>query len=130
MAGSLVREAWKSMAATADTAQLRLATSACNTCELACERRATVQALEHLLHEAVGHAPAGSTIEVKGRRRGAARSIEIRAGGHRQAGETVGPGSLRVILARLLLQTQGAALSTSVDLAGSWSATIEFASRS
>jgi signal transduction histidine kinase len=129
MAGSLVREAWKSVAAAVEPADLRLTTTACNACELTCERRAVVQAFEHLLREAATHAPAGSTIEVKGRRRGSARSIELRVSGYKAPAEAVGPGSLRVILARLLLGTQGATLTTTVDLADCWSALIEFTPR-
>ena len=79
-AGSLVREAWKGTGV-AEAGELRLATTACNTCEIVCERRATLQALEHLLREAAGRAPAGTTIEVKGRRRGAVRSLDIRVAG-------------------------------------------------
>jgi signal transduction histidine kinase len=128
MAGSLVREAWKATGLT-EANDLRLTTTACNTCEIACERRATVQALEHLLGEAAGHAPAGTSIEVKGRRRGAARSIDIRVSGQRSGKEAIGPGSLRVILARLLLETQGAALTAGLDEAGGWSAVVEFGAR-
>jgi signal transduction histidine kinase len=129
MAGSLVREAWKATGIGTGTGQLRLATTACNSNEILCERRATGQALEHLLREAGSHAPAGSTVEVKGRRRGSARSLEIRVAGHSNGREAAGPGSLRVILARLLLETQGATLASNVDLAGCWSATIEFGPR-
>jgi signal transduction histidine kinase len=127
-AGSLVREAWKG-AGVAEPGELRLATTACNTCEIVCERRATLQALEHLLREAAGHAPAGTTIEVRGRRRGAMRSLDIRVAGQRPGVETAGPGSLRVILARLLLETQGARLATGTDATGGWSAVVEFGAR-
>jgi two-component system cell cycle sensor histidine kinase PleC len=128
MAGSLVREAWKATGL-AESSDLRLTTTACNTSEIVCERRATVQALEHLLREAAGHAPAGSSIEVKGRRRGAVRSLDIRVAGQRPGMETVGPGSLRIILARLLLETQGATLTAGIDEAGGWSAVVEFSAR-
>jgi len=128
MAGPLVREAWKA-AGVAEAGELRLTTSACNTCEITCERRATLQALEHLLREAAGHAPAASTIEVKGRRRGAVRSLELRVAGHGTATEASGPGNLRVILARLLLDTQGASLTASIDETGCWSAVVEFGAR-
>ena len=128
MAGSLVREAWKATGV-AEASELRLTTSACNTCEIVCERRATVQALEHLLREAAGHAPAGTTVEVKGRRRGGARSLEVRVAGQRAGVEMAGPGSLRVILARLLLETQGATLTSAIDETGCWSATVEFGAR-
>ena len=127
-AGCLVREAWKG-AGIAEAGELRLATTGCSTCEIVCERRATLQALEHLLREAAGRAPAGTTIEVKGRRRGAVRSLDIRVTGPSAAVETVGPGSLRVILARLLLETQGASLAAGSDETGCWSAVVEFGAR-
>jgi len=127
-AGCLVREAWKG-AGIAEAGELRLATTGCSTCEIVCERRATLQALEHLLREAAGRAPAGTTIEVKGRRRGAVRSLDIRVTGPSAAVETVGPGSLRVILARLLLETQGASLAAGIDDTGCWSAAVEFGAR-
>jgi signal transduction histidine kinase len=127
-AGSLVREAWKG-AGIAEARELRLATTGCNTCEIVCERRATLQTLEHLLREAAGHAPAGTSIEVKGRRRGAVRSLDIRVAGASAVAQTAGPGSLRVILARLLLETQGAALTTGIDETGCWSAVVEFGAR-
>ena len=41
----------------------------------------------------------------------------------------MGPGSLRVILARLLLETQGASLTTGIDETGCWSAVVEFGAR-
>jgi signal transduction histidine kinase len=128
MAGSLVREAWKATGV-AEASELRLTTTGCNACEIVCERRATVQALEHLLREAAGHAQAGTVIEVKGRRRGAVHSLEFRVAGQRAGAETVGPGSLRVILARLLVETQGASLATGVDETGCWSAVLEFGAR-
>ena len=127
-AGSLVREAWKGTGV-AEAGGLRLATTACNTCEIVCERRATLQALEHLLREAAGRAPAGSTIEVKGRRLGALRSLDILVAGQGADVQTVGPGSLRVILARLLLETQGASLAAGIDETGCWSAVVEFGGR-
>jgi signal transduction histidine kinase len=128
MAGPLVREAWKATGV-AEAGGLRLTTTACNTCEIVCERRASLQALEHLLREAAGHAPAGSTVEVKGRRRGAVRSLDIRVEGRSTAGETAGPGGLRVILARLLLETQGASVTTGIDETGCWTAVVEFGAR-
>lgn len=128
MAGPLLREAWKAAGA-AEASEVRLTTSACDTCEIMCERRATLQALEHLLREAAGHAAVGTTIEVKGRRRGAMRSLDIRVAGQRLGVETAGPGSLRVILARLLLETQGASLATGTDETGCWSAVVEFGAR-
>jgi signal transduction histidine kinase len=143
VAAGLVREAWA--ASGAGNSTIRLAVSNCTACDIACERRATGQALQHLLREAISRAPAGAALEVKGRRRGGARSIEIRvsSGGPEQPSASpptgagsgnAGPypaagGSLRVILARLLLEMQGATLSLWEDDAGTWSACVAFPPR-
>ena len=129
MAGSLVREAWKAtgvaeaseLRADDDVLQhvrdrLRAARHACRRWSICCARPPAT------------HRPA-PTVEVKGRRRGGARSLEIRVAGQRAGVETAGPGSLRVILARLLLETQGATLTSAVDETGCWSATVEFGAR-
>ena len=126
VASGLVREAWAARGAADST--VRLSVSNCAACDIPCERRATGQALQHLLREAIARAPAGGAIEVKGRRRGGARSIEIRVidgseqppssvldgAGQGSAGPypLAGGGSLRVMLARLLLEMQGATLSS------------------
>ena len=139
-AGGLVREAWAALGATT----VKLSVSNCAACDIPCERRATGQALRHLLREAIARAPAGGEVEVKGRRRGGARSIEIRItrGSDQAAGSILdgaakadagryplAGGSLRVMLARLLLEMQGATLSLWDDDAGFWSAYVAFPPR-
>lgn len=139
-AGGLVREAWATLGATTT----KLSVSNCAACDIPCERRATGQALRHLLREAIARAPAGGEVEVKGRRRGGARSIEIRitSGSDQAAGSILdgaakddagryplAGGSLRVMLARLLLEMQGATLSLWDDDAGFWSAYVAFPPR-
>lgn len=139
-AGGLVREAWAALGATT----VKLSVSNCAACDIPCERRATGQALRHLLREAIARAPAGGEVEVKGRRRGGARSIEIRItnGSEQSAGSILdgatnndagryplAGGSLRVMLARLLLEMQGATLSLWDDDAGFWSAYVAFPPR-
>jgi hypothetical protein len=122
IAATLVRDAWRA-AASADAAP-RLVLNTCTTCDLTCERRPTVQALEHLLREASGYAGEKGAIAVTGRRQAGRRSVEIKAarGTDRPA---VANAGLRVILARLLLEMQGATLTlTSNDAA--WTARIEF----
>jgi signal transduction histidine kinase len=144
LAGTLVQEAWETAVAGLAGDALRLSVSNCGSCQIECERRATEQALEHLLREAVARAQAGGAVEVKGRRRGGARSIEIRVAGpgtlpdlasaaqgrHDSADPHVAGGSLRVILARLLLEMQDATLSLFEDESGLWSACVAFAPRS
>ncbi|MBO0741175.1 MAG: HAMP domain-containing histidine kinase [Hyphomicrobiaceae bacterium] len=122
---ALVRDAWRG-AASAGAAP-RLVINTCTTCEVICERRPTVQALEHLLREASGHAGEKGTIVVTGRRRAGRRSLEIRATGLARPCEAANAG-LRVILARLLLEMQSATLTLTPNDAG-WTALIEFPGR-
>jgi hypothetical protein len=113
--------------------------SNCTACDIVCERRATGQALQHLLREAVARTPAGGAVEVRGRRRGGARSIEIRIVSGSGAAESsrassrpdgsleMSGSNLRVMLARLLLEMQGATLSLWDDgEAGIWYACVAF----
>ena len=115
-----------------------------------------MQALEHLFREAQGHIEDGDSIEVTGSRRGGQRSLEIRVkrapgGGH--GGQTPRPprgsdpllsvrqtqpgrkgsdplhGRLRIILARLLLEVQGAKLTCTIGEDACWTALIEFPGR-
>ena len=126
IAASLVRDAWRSATSTLGSAAPRLVLTTCATCDLTCERRPTVQALEHLLREALGQAADGGTVTVTGRRQGGRRSVEISGGSERgsdplpQAGQSDGDeaskgsdprSSLRIILARLLLEMQGASVA-------------------
>jgi signal transduction histidine kinase len=141
IASGLVRDAW----AAADGARgsASLAMSNCTACDIVCERRATGQALQHLLREAVARATADGTVEVRGRRRGGARSIEIKVTsasrdggtGHQEHGALAAASqdrpptgrNLRVILARLLLEMQGATLSLwDNGEAGIWYACVAF----
>jgi hypothetical protein len=136
LAGTLLERAWN----TAADGQPLLSVTNCSNCEIECERRATEQALEHLLREAAGRVQPGGRVVAKGRRRGSARSIELRvagpaanplhapAQGSRSQDAFVSGGSLRVILARLLLEMQGATLSLWEDENG-WAACVAFPPR-
>jgi hypothetical protein len=161
-AATLLRDAWRDARAASGTAKPRLALTTCTTCDILCERRPTVQALEHLLREAQGHIDAADCIEVTGRRRGGQRSLEMRvkrrsepfawgsdplpAKGVRPLASTVSDrrspqrkgsdplhdplhGRLRIILARLLLEVQGAKLTCTMGEDGCWAALIEFPGR-
>jgi hypothetical protein len=90
-----------------------------------CEERATAAALEHLLRESIARAPANGLVEVIGRRKGGGRSLTVRVAGA-GTGESTAPGTLRIILARLLLHTQGATLTCEAGDADGWSALIVF----
>ena len=108
MAGSLVREAWKATGV-AEASELRLTTTGCNACEIVCER---------LRDGAGAGAPAARGRRPRpGRNRHRSEGAPARGGAQPRiprgragapGAETVGPGSLRVILARLLVETQGA----------------------
>jgi signal transduction histidine kinase len=136
IASALVRDAWAATEGSRGSA--KLATSNCTACDIVCEKRATGQALQHLLREAVARTVEGGAVEVKGRRRGGARSIEIKvvdgsgdAKVRRQANPTAPASSqgsnLRLMLARLLLEMQGATLSLWDDgEAGIWYACVAF----
>ena len=123
---TLVRDAWRAVASTNGSARLVLNT--CATCDLTCERRPTVQALEHLLREASGYAGENGTVAVTGRRRAGQRSIEIKATTVDRPCAAGATAPLRVVLARLLLEMQGATLSLTADDAA-WSARIQFPGR-
>jgi hypothetical protein len=154
-AATLLRDAWRDANQASGTAKPRLALTTCTTCDILCERRPTVQALEHLLREAQGHLDAAGSIEVTGKRRGGTRSLEIRV---KRAAETWGSDPLRsglrpsetveargltpsagkgsdpharlpIILARLLLEVQGARLTCAIAEDGCWTALIEFPGR-
>ena len=143
IAASLVRDAWRSATSALGSAAPRLVLTTCATCDLTCERRPTVQALEHLLREALGQAADGGTVTVTGRRQGGRRSVEIRVERGSvgwgsdplpQAGQSDGDeaskgsdprSSLRIILARLLLEMQGASVACTTG-PEAWTARIEF----
>ena len=141
-ASALVREAWSGLGMLHGT--FKLSVTNCTACDIPCERRATVQALQHLLREAAERAAPGSTIEVKGRRRDGARSVVISVAAPGDAGEFIpsadqtdqqaypppGTISLRVMLARLLLEMQGSSLSFWEGEAQALSACIAFPPRS
>ena len=154
-ATTLLRDAWRDARPLSGPIKPRLALTTCATCDILCELRPTVQALEHLLREALGHSDAADSIEVTGRRDGGKRSLEIRARRSPEMGDGVretgvrplasagrdkcsraGKGSdplndarLRIILARLLLEVQGATLTCTMDEDQGWSALIEFPGR-
>jgi signal transduction histidine kinase len=143
IAASLLRDAWREVAAPLGGAAPRLLLAACTTCDLTCERRPTQQALEHLFREALSHGADGSAVSVTGRRQGGRRSLEMTVG---RGSETSPPASglrateqargllpstgasLRIILARLLLEMQGATFVCTTS-AETWKARIEFPGR-
>jgi signal transduction histidine kinase len=148
VATALVREAWRGAQSAARDAGARLALTTCSTCDITAERRPTVQALQHLLREALDHAAEGDVVAVKGARRAGQRSLEIRVATTAVSrlacsgalcdygrGEGSDPlradprSRLRVILARLLLEVQGASLSCAAAGDGSWSAVVVFPAR-
>jgi signal transduction histidine kinase len=127
VASTLLRDAWQAASQTSGDAKHRLALTTCTTCEILCERRPTVQALEHLCREALARMAGGGAVEVIGRRQGGRRSLEIRV---EEGGRNGHPhASLRIILARLLLEVQGASLACASEQNGAWTAVVEFPGR-
>jgi hypothetical protein len=139
-----LRDAWRAATSASGDAAPRLAITTCTTCDILCERRPTTQALEHLFRAASERISADGTIEVIGKRRGGSRGLEIRmkegsdpshqlvetgSNARRGGADPRTHASLRVILARLLLEVQGATLACQVGDDGSWAAQIEFPAR-
>lgn len=123
-AGTVVRDAWRLVG----QAGVQLDVVTCNACAFVCERRATVQALEHLLREAVRRAGSDGRIEVVGGRRASQRTLAINAypGTGAAMGSEASTGALAILLARLLLEAQGARLELTQDGHAGWSACITF----
>jgi signal transduction histidine kinase len=117
---TLLGEAWRG-AAGADAPAPVLAEAYGLT--ITCERHAMHQALEHLVRHAISLAPA-ETIKL---------TVAMQAGGNLTlrlaavcAPDTAGDGELHLIMARLLLETQGARLACARANA-LWSASIQLA---
>jgi signal transduction histidine kinase len=121
----LLREASEGLEAAAG---LRLI--GCEGFAITCERRATAQALQHLLRHAQA-LPGADRFEIMARP-DPAGGLELRAPGAGGTDKVPDKGSggapLHIILARLLLQTQGASLECS-NGDGGWSALVRFAAQ-
>jgi signal transduction histidine kinase len=138
----LLREAWE--AADDSSGEVRLALGDCGDCEIACDGRVTGQALEQLLREAIAGTPPAAAVEARVRCRSDARTIELRVrpsmlsqdwpaaalsppdSSCAESGSLVAGNGLRVVLARSLLEMQGATLRVCAGRAGLWSASIAF----
>jgi two-component system cell cycle sensor histidine kinase PleC len=142
---TLFSDAWAAAAADRGR-EFELALTDCAGCEIACDGRLTGQALEQLLREAIAGAPREAAVAARVEGRGdAPTTIEIRVLPSMRAGEPAATGALappdssctwsdpliavggmRVVLARSLLEMQGARLSVSTGQSGLWSASIDF----
>jgi signal transduction histidine kinase len=130
-AAALCKEAWAGMAAPPQN--IRFAPGGCGAVEIECDRQATFQALQHLLGEAIAHAPPGSMVTARSWSAMGGRHIEIAtvaptAGCVRESSRNSAAGDgLRVMLARSLLEMQDATLRLGGgSLADAWSAHIAF----
>ncbi len=136
-AGELLREAWAAACAPGRHVQLRIDDG--GGAEIECDRQATSEALQHLLGEAVARTPRGGVMVARGGRSG----VEIvavapvasteqgagtpAAGPGQPAGHSEGGDGLRLVLARSLIEMQGATLSLSAGRhAEGWTACIRF----
>jgi len=139
---SLLRAAWAAAASDSGRGD-RLALPDGGDREMACDAHLTGQALEQLLREAIAGAPPQAAVEAAADGRGTALTIEIRVrpavpsqgcaatlpppATARERGSPAGAGgSLRVVLARSLLEMQGATLGVATGGGGFWSASIAF----
>ena len=142
-APGLLRDAWQAATATLECAAPRLVLTTCTTCDITCELRPTVQALQHLFGEALALVPGAGAVTVTGQRHAGRRSLEIRVergsdplplaaqrngAGTRKGSDPLAMNRLRVILARLLLEMQGATLVCTTGGA-TWVALVEFPGR-
>ena len=132
LAVTLIDEAWAGAMRSRPAAEL--AVSGAGGCEIACEARATTQALEHLFREALRHGASGAPVRAACRRRGDGVSLEIQVALESSARHTAasslacGGDNLRTMLARLLLQMQGATLACSLE-ENTWAARVDFSVR-
>ncbi|HEX5999779.1 MAG TPA: histidine kinase dimerization/phospho-acceptor domain-containing protein [Hyphomicrobiaceae bacterium] len=130
----LLQEAWKAL--DNSTREVSLDVSGCDTAEINCDWQAMSRALRHLLSEAIACAPPAGAIVARSSRDGAIHCIEI-VGQPPQdelrapalCGSGAGPADgLGLLLARALLELQGASLSVSSRGGGqAWSARIVLA---
>jgi len=139
-AGVLLREAWVALGAASEAcgSDTRMSMDDGAAAEIECDRQATSEALRHLLGEALARRPPDGAVAV----RGDARLIEIavapvvpthsRAEGRPDSPEqpaqrAAASDGLRLILARSLIEMQGATLCLSTGpQAGQWTARIAF----
>jgi two-component system cell cycle sensor histidine kinase PleC len=140
----LLCDAWAAAAADRGR-EVELALMDRDGCEIACDGRLTVQALEQLLREAIAGPPSRAAVEASVGYRAGAPTIEIRVmppmhsrdraaaaalsapGSPRgRSDPPVAGGGMRVVLARSLLEMQGARLSVSAGQSGLWSVSIAF----
>ena len=127
-AGELVREAWA--AAGAPGWHVQLTIDDAGAAEIECDRQATSEALQHLLGEAAARTPRGGVMVARGGRSGVeivavapVASTEQGAGTPaadpgQPAGHSEGGDGLRLVLARSLIEMQGATLT--IDNTGSF----------
>ncbi len=134
-AAALLREAWA--AAAESNTDVRLTMDEGGAAEIECDRQATGEALRHLLGEAVARTPPGGAITARsGRSRidivvepvAPARDRGRRpAADGRQAGRSAAGDGLRLVLARSLIEMQGAELNLADGShAEGWMASIAF----
>jgi len=118
----LLREAWA--VAGASSRDVRLEMDDGGAAEVDCDRQATSEALQHLLGEAIARTPCGGAIAAKASQRRIEITVEPGAPTRDRAsrvadtsGLPTGPSGagdgLRLILARSLIEMQGATLSLS-----------------
>jgi hypothetical protein len=129
---SLLNEAWSGATRAVAPAARELAISGAVSCDIDCEERATTQGLEHLFREALRQAASGAKVTAACVRRGGGCGLEIRVQRAPDMQSTTagsaGGDNLRTMLARMLLQMQGATVACRSD-GDTWVARVAFAAR-
>jgi signal transduction histidine kinase len=116
-AGALLRQAWTAIGDAAPVVP-----TGCDALVISCERRATAQALEHLIRHALTLA-GPDAVEVTAWPKGSpCLQVRVWAAAGRKGSDC---GDLHIIFARLLLEAQGATLVCSRGET-SWSASVGF----
>jgi signal transduction histidine kinase len=133
-AAALLQEAWAAATAGEPGREARLSVAGSFSGGIECDGRATARALEHLLREALECTPPGGLVEARARRQWDAHWIELRvlprsphavvAPGRAGSDGPRAGGGLRVMLARSLLEVQGASLILCPDPAAVWSISV------
>src|SRR5262245_25897469 len=116
-AGALLRQAWTAIGEAAPVLP-----TGCDALVISCERRPTAQALEHLIRHALTLA-GPDAVEITAWPKGSPRlQLRVWAAAGRQGSDC---GDLHLMVARLLLEAQGATLLCSGSET-SWSASVGF----
>jgi signal transduction histidine kinase len=132
-AGALLHDAWGASVTPGRSIRLRM--DDCATAEVECDRQATSEALQHVLGEAIARTPPGAAVTARASVTSGACVIEITADAPKPTRDSPAPpvasNGLRLLLARSLIEMQGATLNLGTEpQADGWTARVAFPTRS